>query len=125
MLATMPLMKRGIGTCVHCREGPLLVRTSLNTNRGRRNGHRRSSHATKVVRMLAIMCLGGSAIAFNEGLAPAQGTPSDRDRCDQQQQIAVIERIARDAVKQYHLKSIIVQVRCDGGTSSLARVASP
>jgi hypothetical protein len=53
--------------------------------------------------MLAIMSLGASTMVFNPDAAPAaQATPSDRDRYDQQQQIAAIERIAHDAVKQYH-----------------------
>jgi CubicO group peptidase (beta-lactamase class C family) len=65
--------------------------------------------------MLAVMSLGASTVVLYPEAAPAaQATPSDRDHYDQQQQIAAIERIAHDAVKQYHLKSIIVQVRCDG-----------
>jgi CubicO group peptidase (beta-lactamase class C family) len=85
----------------------------MNTTRGKANEHRRS-HAAKVVRMLAIVSLGASMMVFNPEAASAQATPSDRDRYDQQQQIAAIERIAQEAVKQYHLKSIIAQVRCDG-----------
>jgi len=61
------------------------------------------------------MSLGACTIVLSGGIAAAgQDTPSDRDRDDRQQQIAAFEKIEQDAMKQYHLKSIIVQVRCDG-----------
>src|SRR4051794_2526919 len=81
MLAAMPMMKRGSGhVCPLTTGGLLLRRTVMNTIPGRANEHRRS-RATKVVRMLAIMSLGGGMMVFNRGVAPArQATPSDRDR---------------------------------------------
>ncbi len=72
-------------------------------------------NGSKMIKPIFIMllALGGNPVEQGRAIA-AQGNGSDRDRHDQQKQIAEIEKIARDAVNQYDLKSIIVQVKWDG-----------
>ncbi|MEO8726144.1 MAG: serine hydrolase domain-containing protein [Acidobacteriaceae bacterium] len=65
-------------------------------------------HWTWATRLLRTLAVASVALSSCFG-AVAQATASD-----QQQQNPQLEKIARDAMKQYHLKSLIVQVRSGG-----------
>ena len=65
--------------------------------------------AAGLVRTLAI-----TSVALSSCFAAVAAT-AQTGASDQNQQNAQLEKIARDAMKQYHLKSLIMQVRRDGG----------
>lgn len=75
--------------------------------------------ATKVMGVLAIASLAvGSCLSIvgtASGASPVtRDAPSGSGSDDEQQPVAKIKDITRDAMKQYNLKSIIVQVMCGG-----------
>jgi hypothetical protein len=80
---------------------------------------RRRTCATRGVVVLVIASLSfgsyfGTIGADRAVAAVAPGTPSGRASGPQQEQIAAIKGIARDAMKQYDLKSIIMRVTSGG-----------
>jgi hypothetical protein len=67
-----------------------------------------------VIASLAVSSYFGTDGANRAVASVARGTPLDRANAAEQEQIAAIKGMARDAMKRYNLKAIILQVRSGG-----------